>query len=85
MSGDNPARLYPLTGITLPTTPPYETRGRLRATLQTGASVYRYENFSGRLGGSDLSGSLTFAQHEPRPLLSGKVASSELRLVDWRR
>lgn len=82
LSGDNLARLYPLTGITLPTTPPYETRGRLRATLQTGASVYRYENFSGRLGGSDLSGSLTFAQHEPRPLLSGKVASSELRLVD---
>jgi len=82
LAGDNLARLYALTGITLPSTPPYDTRGRLRATLRRQASVFHYEDFSGRLGGSDLSGSLSYAQREPRPLLSGTVSSSELRLAD---
>ncbi|MGT2429840.1 AsmA family protein [Cupriavidus basilensis] len=67
LSGDNMAKLYALTGIVLPSTPPYETRGRLVATLRKGASEYRYDKFTGRVGGSDLNGSLTYTQRQPRP------------------
>lgn len=82
LSGDNMAQLYALTGIVLPSTPPYETRGRLVATLRKGASVYRYDKFSGRVGGSDLSGSLTYTQRQPRALLSGELESKQLRFED---
>lgn len=82
LSGDNMARLYALTGIVLPSTPPYETRGRLVATLRKGASTYRYDKFSGRVGDSDLSGTLSYAQRQPRPLLSGELESSQLRFED---
>ncbi|AJG20486.1 AsmA family protein [Cupriavidus basilensis] len=82
LSGDNMAKLYALTGIVLPSTPPYETRGRLVATLRKGASVYRYDKFSGRVGGSDLNGSLTYTQRQPRALLSGELESKQLRFED---
>ncbi|GAB7546208.1 AsmA family protein [Cupriavidus sp. 8B] len=82
LSGDSMAKLYALTGIVLPSTPPYETRGRLVATLRKGASVYRYDKFSGRVGGSDLNGSLTYTQRQPRPMLSGELESNQLRFED---
>ncbi len=82
LSGDSMASLYALSGIVLPSTPPYETRGRLVATLRKGASVYRYDRFSGHVGGSDLSGSLTYAQRQPRALLSGQLESNQLRFED---
>ncbi len=82
LQGDSMARLYALTGIVLPSTPPYETRGRLVATIRKGGSVYEYRGFTGRVGGSDLSGTLTFTQRAPRPLLAGELVSNELRFVD---
>jgi uncharacterized protein involved in outer membrane biogenesis len=82
LQGDSMAKLYALTGIVLPSTPPYETRGRLVGTIHKGASVYEYRGFTGRVGGSDLSGTLTYTQRAPRPLLEGKLVSNELRFVD---
>lgn len=82
LSGDNMASLYGLTGIVLPSTPPYETRGRLVATLKPGASTFTYRNFTGKVGGSDLGGTLTFAQRAPRPLLSGELVSKQLLFAD---
>ena len=46
--------------LILPDTPPFATEGHLKANLKKGASVYTYENFTGRVGGSDLGGSLVF-------------------------
>ncbi|CAG9185480.1 AsmA family protein [Cupriavidus pinatubonensis] len=82
LQGDSMAKLYALTGIVLPSTPPYETRGRLVATIKKGASVYAYRGFTGKVGGSDLSGTLTYTQRVPRPLLAGELVSKELRFVD---
>lgn len=82
LSGESMANLYDLTGIVLPETPPYRTEGRLVASLRKGASEYRYQDFSGRVGGSDLSGTLAFRQREPRPLLTGKLVSRQLRFED---
>ncbi|MCG5260242.1 AsmA family protein [Cupriavidus gilardii] len=82
LSGESMADLYSLTGVVLPETPPYRTNGRLTATLRKGASVYRYQNFTGRVGGSDLAGTLTYSQRDPRPLLAGELVSKQLRFED---
>ncbi|TDF67631.1 AsmA family protein [Cupriavidus sp. L7L] len=82
LAGDSMAKLYALTGVVLPSTPPYETRGRLMATLRKEGSIYEYQKFTGRVGGSDLSGTLTFTKREPRPLLAGTLQSNQLRFVD---
>lgn len=82
LAGDSMAKLYALTGVVLPSTPPYETRGRLIATLRKQGSTYEYQKFTGRVGGSDLSGTLTFTRRDPRPLLAGTLVSNQLRFED---
>ncbi|WP_454752257.1 AsmA family protein [Cupriavidus necator] len=82
LAGDSMAKLYALTGVVLPSTPPYQTRGRMMATLRKEGSIYEYQKFTGRVGGSDLSGTLTFTKRDPRPLLAGNLVSNQLRFVD---
>jgi uncharacterized protein involved in outer membrane biogenesis len=81
-SGSSMAGLYPLTGITLPDTPPYATEGHLQAELHRGGSRYSYRNFHGRVGGSDLSGNLLFVTGGTRPKLSGDLHSKLLQFGD---
>ncbi len=58
-SGSSMAKLYAFTGVALPDTRPYATEGHLKATFGD-RSHYSYQDFRGRVGGSDLSGSLDF-------------------------
>ncbi len=81
-SGSSMARLYPITGLTLPDTPPYATEGHLKAELRHSGSRYSYRDFRGRVGGSDLSGNLLFVTGGARPKLSGEVHSKLLRFAD---
>jgi uncharacterized protein involved in outer membrane biogenesis len=81
-SGSSMAKLYPLTGLTLPDTPPYATEGHLKAELHRHGSRFSYEDFKGRVGGSDLSGNLLFVTGDPRPRLSGTVHSKLLQFAD---
>ncbi|ARF85001.1 AsmA family protein [Burkholderia cenocepacia] len=82
LQGTSMSHLYQFTGITLPDTPPYATEGRLIGNFKPHASTFRYENFNGRVGGSDLGGTLTWAQREPRPKLSGELVSNLLQFSD---
>ncbi|HDR9357881.1 TPA: AsmA family protein [Burkholderia vietnamiensis] len=82
LQGTSMSHLYQLTGITLPDTPPYATEGRLIGNFKQHASTFRYENFNGRVGGSDLGGTLAWAQREPRPKLSGELVSNLLQFSD---
>ncbi|QGZ61542.1 AsmA family protein [Paraburkholderia acidisoli] len=82
LQGQSMAHLYNLTGVTLPETPPYATEGRFVGQFKRGASVFRYENFTGRVGGSDLNGTLVYQQRTPRPLLSGTLVSNLLQFSD---
>ncbi|MFC4821282.1 AsmA family protein [Dokdonella ginsengisoli] len=82
LAADSMAHLYPVIGVTLPDTPPFETDGHLKAVLQAGARMFTYDGFNGRVGGSDLHGTLTYAQVEPRPKLSGKLWSEKLQFAD---
>ncbi|CAE6813042.1 AsmA family protein [Paraburkholderia haematera] len=82
LQGNSLGRLYALTGVTLPETPPYATDGRLVGQFKSGGNVFKYENFTGRVGGSDLNGSLTYTAREPRPLLQGELVSHLLQFAD---
>ncbi|WBM70747.1 AsmA family protein [Buttiauxella sp. WJP83] len=82
-SGDSLGNLYDLTGVLLPDSPPFETDGHLLAKIDTEkGSVFRYQNFNGRIGESDIHGSLTYSQGKPRPKLEGDLESKQLRLAD---
>lgn len=82
-AGDTLANLYGLTGVLLPDTPPYETNGHLIARFAgKNGPEYRYENFNGHIGDSDIHGSLTYTQGKPRPSLVGELSSKQLRMAD---
>ncbi|OWT72733.1 MULTISPECIES: AsmA family protein [unclassified Achromobacter] len=83
LSGNSMSDLYPLTGVTLPDTPPYSTDGHLTARLNDAqGSVFEYQNFNGKVGNSDIHGDVTYAATKPRPKLTGKFTSQLLRFAD---
>ncbi|WP_321953038.1 AsmA family protein [Paraburkholderia bannensis] len=82
LQGQSMGHLYNLTGVTLPDTPPYATEGRFVGQFRKGASVFRYENFTGRVGGSDINGTFVYTQRPTRPLLSGTLVSNLLQFSD---
>lgn len=83
LSGSSMAKLYPLTGVALPDTPPYSTDGRLIAQVsRPEGAIFDYKNFNGSVGKSDIHGDLNFTKAQPRPKLSGQLTSKLLRLED---
>ncbi|MDZ4324036.1 MAG: AsmA family protein [Pseudomonas sp.] len=83
LAGSSLGNLYPLTGVTLPDTPPYATDGHLIAKLhEAGGAVFRYEAFNGKIGESDIHGSLAYVASEPLPKLSGSLLSNQLLFAD---
>jgi uncharacterized protein involved in outer membrane biogenesis len=82
LAGDSMSDLLPLIGVALPVTPPYATEGRLSASLEDDVDVWRYRNFTGKVGESDLEGSLEFRRSKPRPMLTGNLTSHLLTFKD---
>ncbi len=82
LGGSSMANLYPLTGVLLPETPSYATRGRLIGKKNGDVWDWTYQNFTGTVGGSDLAGTVQYLPRSPRPLLRGEVTSQQLRLQD---
>ena len=83
LAGASLGNLYPLTGVTLPDTPPYATDGHLIAKLhEPGGALFRYEEFNGKIGESDIHGSLAYLAGKPRPKLSGALVSNQLLFAD---
>ncbi|MCH4881026.1 AsmA family protein [Pseudomonas sp. TMW22090] len=83
LAGASLGNLYPLTGVTLPDTPPYATDGHLIAKLhEPGGALFRYEAFNGKIGESDIHGSLAYLAGQPRPKLSGALVSNQLLFAD---
>ena len=82
VSGSNLSQLYNIARITMPNSPKYAMEGRLVGRFKRGASKLRYEDFTARIGGSDVSGNLEYASRTPRPLLSGTIESDELQFRD---
>ena len=78
LRGESLDQLYPVLGIALPATRPYSTEGRL---LHSGRT-WRFEKFSGRVGGSDIAGFAQVVTGGKRPLLTAELQSKLLALED---
>jgi uncharacterized protein involved in outer membrane biogenesis len=76
--GRDLADLFPLTGVVLPNTPPYDLRGRL---VRDGL-VWKLNGIGGRVGDSDLSGALSVTTGRERPYLQATLASRSLDFDD---
>lgn len=80
--GASMSQLFPLTGLVLPDTPKFSTEGRVVGKLALGNTQLRYEKFKGKVGSSDIAGTLEYIQHKPRPKLRGEVVSTYLNFKD---
>jgi AsmA protein len=78
LRGRSLAQLYPLIGIALPETPRYDTTGHVVHKGDT----WRYEDFAGKIGTSDVAGTLQVDLRQPRPFLHGEVKSKLLDIAD---
>ena len=76
--GPDLADLYGLTGVPLPNTPPYDLHGRLSRDVH----LWRVDGIGGRVGSSDLSGSLSVRSGKPRPVLTANLSSKSLVFPD---
>lgn len=78
LQGRDLADLYLLTGITTPNTPPY----RLSGTLIRDDSLFTFNDFSGRVGTSDLSGDLKVDKVGDRRRVDADLHSNLLDIDD---
>ncbi|HEX4742153.1 MAG TPA: AsmA family protein [Caulobacteraceae bacterium] len=78
ISGPDLARLYAVTGIAFPDTPPY----RLTAGFGRRQQVYALRRIQGRVGGSDLEGALTVDDSTGRMDVTGALSSHRMRMAD---
>ncbi|MEA2738314.1 MAG: AsmA family protein, partial [Acetobacteraceae bacterium] len=79
ISGPDMARLKPLTGVPFPATPPYELRGK----LDYAAGIFHVTDAEGRLGRSELGGTMTVAPRSgQRPEITADILSSSVDLRD---
>ena len=76
------ARLYAVSGLVLPETPAFRTEGRLTAAIGADGSHFTYDQFSGKVGSSDIGGKLEYQTGKPRGKLSGTVVSKLLQFAD---
>ncbi len=82
LAAESMADLYDLIGVALPETPKFRTSGHLTGNFAPEGKRFKYEQFTGQVGKSDLSGTLEFVTGGPRPRLTGDVHSKRLALVD---
>ncbi|MFO1242930.1 MAG: AsmA family protein [Rickettsiales bacterium] len=78
LKGKNAADLFPITGIALPPTPAYDIRGQLIKDDES----WIFNNFKGKLGNSDLAGSVRWYSERKQPLLKATFVSENLDLAD---
>jgi uncharacterized protein involved in outer membrane biogenesis len=77
LAGADLSQLYPIIPVVLPATPPYRISGRLKRN----GNVYRYEEFDGVIGKSDIRGTASYTAAKP-PVLKMVLNSELLDLAD---
>lgn len=78
LAGDTAKHLSRLVRIVMPDTPPYDVTGHL---LHQGDD-WTFEGFQGKVGNSDLRGSIVYRTGGKRPFLRGDLHSALLDLAD---
>jgi uncharacterized protein involved in outer membrane biogenesis len=78
LSGPDLNRLYYLTGLALPNTPPYAISGRLVRDNHH----FDYTGLNGHIGQSDIHGQLGVITGGPRVMVTGDLNSNKLKFED---
>jgi uncharacterized protein involved in outer membrane biogenesis len=78
ISGEDLSALYPITGIVIFPSPPYQISGRLLHQK----TEWSMKGFSGHVGKSDLGGDILFDTGGKRPMLRADLVSKVLDLND---
>jgi len=78
IKGADAAELFPLFGIALPPTAPYHLTGHL--TYEN--ARWHFNDFSGKMGESDLKGNALWDKSAAQPKLTATLVSERLRFVD---
>jgi len=78
LRGDSLAQLFPLLGIAFPETRAYVTSGHIVHSGRT----WRYEKFTGRIGGSDIAGTFEVETGGKRPAVKADLVSKLLDFAD---
>ena len=78
LRGPNLSLLFPLLGIALPDTPPYQLQGLLTREDHT----WHYDRFTGKVGDSDLAGDASVRTGGVRPFLKADLVSKRLDFDD---
>jgi AsmA family protein len=78
VSGKTMEELYWIVNVALPSTKPYSTTGHLTRK----GTLVRYDEFTGKVGGSDIAGSLQVDTAGKRPVMQGDLQSKVVDLAD---
>jgi uncharacterized protein involved in outer membrane biogenesis len=78
ITGDDMADLYQLTGLALPSSPPYD----ITADLSRNGPEADITHIGGRIGSSDVTGHLHVSEAGGRRDMTGDLASRRLKLAD---
>lgn len=76
--GDDFAQLAALGGVTLPAMPHYD----LAARIDRARTGWRFSHIAGRIGETDLAGSLALTRRKARPLIVASLSSHRLDRAD---
>ncbi len=77
-TGPDMAQLTPLTGVPIPQTPPFSVTGK----LDYADRKVRFNDFHGRLGDSDLNGTIAVDPTRARPFVDATLYSHRVNLAD---
>lgn len=80
--GTDMATLYPLTGVPLPATAPYRIGGHFDYQRTADGPQFRFHDFSGTVGDSDLSGDVTVRTGGPRLKILANLRSRQVLFAD---
>ena len=79
LAGKSMDELYDIIGLAFPATSPYTVSGRLYRT----DGVWLFEDFAGKVGESDLAGSIRVQTAEgKRPFMQGEITATVLNFAD---
>ena len=78
IQGDDLANLFPLIRLVFPSTTPYRLKGHLKHE----GKVWSFSDFSGRVGDSDLSGTIRVDTEPKRPAMKADLVSKLLDFDD---
>ncbi len=78
LSGDDLSDVFPILGIPTPKTRPYSIAGHLGRE----GTVWRFDGMNGKVGESDLSGTVAVDTGGGKPKITGDLTSKKLAAVD---